>query len=288
MAAANDAAGAARNRDAEAWPSKFDALGQLFQDHSESLSRHIINLQAESSPFPVHEYKVNIYDVPRTLPNKSEGSSAAAQKPNLDLFDDLTHGGELRVAVFCLDPGQYVGMARPDLFIRTPDRPFLSGYSKAVCGIGLMLLLVVVLGVTASTFVKGPVATLLTTTLILVGLSFHPFLGKLVTDLGGKGYGAIESMVRIVEHKNPTVELEESRAIDVMKGTDKVILGGLWTVYQTMPNFNVYAFAPYVANGFDVPFDAGLLPAMAMTLAYILPCLFIGYFSLRFRELEAK
>ncbi len=287
VSAANAASQAARDRDKEALAAQFDALGQLFQEHSAALSKHIVNLQSESSPFEVREYKVNIYDVPRTLENRSEGSEAS-QKENLDLFDDLTHGGELRVAVFCLDPGQYVGMARPDLFIRTPDRKFYSGYSKAVGGIWMMLVLVVVLGVTASTFVKGPVATLLTFTLILVGLSFHPFLQKLVTDLGGKGYGAIESMVRIVEHKNPTVQLEDSRPVYVMKATDKVILAGMWTVYQTVPNFNVYSLGPYVANGFDVPFDAGLLPAIAMTLAYLLPCIFIGYFSLRLRELEAK
>jgi hypothetical protein len=150
------------------------------------------------------------------------------------------------------------------------------------------VLLVVALSVTASTFVKGPVATLLTTTLIIVGLFFHPFLEKLVTELSGQGFGALESVVRIVEHKNPMVELETGRATKVLEGTDRVINGGLWTVYKTVPNFNVFALTPYVANGFDVPFDAGLLPAIAMMLAYIFPCLFIGYFSLRLRELEAK
>ena len=285
---ANAAAKASVAHDPQALGDQFDALGQLFQDNAQALSKHIVNVQAESSPFDVKEYKMNIYNVPRTLSNHTEDTDEADQKPTLDLFDDLTHGGELRVAVFCLDPGQYVGMARPDLFIRTPDLPFAAGYWKAVCGTWLMVLSVVVLGVTASTFVKGPVATLLTTTLILVGLFFHPFLEELVKEKGGKGFGAIESMVRIVEHKNPTVALEESRAVQVMKGTDKVILGGMWTVYKTVPNFNVYTLAPYVANGFDVPFDAGLLPAIAMTLAYIFPCLFIGYFSLRLRELEAK
>ena len=75
---------------------------------------------------------------------------------------------------------------------------------------------------------------------------------------------------------------------EFMKFTDQVINRGLWTIYKTVPNFNVFSLTPYVANGFDVPFDAGLLPALAMTLAYLFPCLFIGYFSLRLRELEAK
>ncbi|MCA9069928.1 MAG: hypothetical protein KDA84_13440, partial [Planctomycetaceae bacterium] len=204
----------------------------------------------------------------------------------LDLLDDLAHGGRVRIAVACLDAGQYIGMARPDLFLRSPDRPFESGYFKAVIGTWLMVLLIVVLGVTASTFVKGPVATLLTATLLVVGLSFHGFLEDLVTGEAGKGFGAFESIVRIGEHKNPQTELEQSKAVKVMETTDKVVTGGLWVVYKTIPNFNVYGLTPYVANGFDVPFSAGLLPAIAMTLGYIFPCLFIGYFSLRLRELE--
>jgi hypothetical protein len=46
--------------------------------------------------------------------------------------------------------------------------------------------------------------------------------------------------------------------------------------------------SPYVANGFDVPWSAALLPSLAMTLAYLLPCLLIGYYSLTLRELESK
>jgi hypothetical protein len=45
---------------------------------------------------------------------------------------------------------------------------------------------------------------------------------------------------------------------------------------------------PYVANGFDVPWNAALLPALLTTLGFLLPCLFIGYLSLALRELEEK
>ena len=303
-AAARGAYDASRSGDDSALAMHLTSLGQLMQDHDETLKEVIVDVYAESSPFEVIEYKrrseksdpeteeerreeaTTTFLVARTLPNSTPGESAA--KPTLDLFEDLTHGGRFRVAVYCLDGGQYIGMARPDLYIRTPDRPFEVGYYKAVAGTWLMVILVVVLSVTGSTFVKGPVATLLTVTLILVGLFFHPFLEKLVTDLSGKGFGALESVVRIVQHKNPTVALEDSRGKEIMELTDRVINGGLWTVYKTVPDFNVYSLTPYVANGFDVPFDAGLLPALAMTLAYIFPCLFIGYFSLRLRELEAK
>lgn len=306
VAAARAAQAAAQDEDDKALAAQFNALGQLMQDHAETLAKVIIDVQAQSGLFEVIEYKRTLaksedesqgkrredstttFEIHRTQTNASPMEGQGPRKATLDLFDDLTHGGRLRVAVFCMDSGQYIGMARPDLYVRTPDRPFESGYYKAVGGIWLMLLLVVALGVTASTFVKGPVATLLTATLIVVGLFFHPFLGELVQGSGKEGYGTIESVVRIAEHKNPQVELEDSSAKNVMEVTDKVINRGLATVYQTVPDFNVFSLTPYVANGFDVPFDAGLLPALAMTLAYIIPCLFIGYFSLRLRELEAK
>ena len=307
IAAAEAASDAAQAANDKALAAQFNALGELMQQHADALSKVIVNIHAESRPFEVIEYKrtsaqadeetegesrdeaTTTFEIPRTLTNATPVESQATRKATLDLFEDLTHGGRFRVAVYCLDSGQYIGMARPDLYVRTPDRAFESGYYKAVGGIWMMLLLVVALSVTASTFVKGPVATLLTATLIIVGLFFHPFLDQLVNTLGDKGgFGTIESIVRIVEHKNPTTALEESKGTKVMKVTDMIINRGLATVYHTVPNFNVFSLTPYVANGFDVPFDAGLLPALAMTLAYIIPCLFIGYFSLRLRELEAK
>jgi hypothetical protein len=46
--------------------------------------------------------------------------------------------------------------------------------------------------------------------------------------------------------------------------------------------------SPYVANGFDVDWNAAMLPSIAVTLAYLVPCLIIGYYSLKLRELESK
>ena len=74
----------------------------------------------------------------------------------------------------------------------------------------------------------------------------------------------------------------------IHKEADQGILGGLWVVYKTFPDFRVYKLSPYAAAGFDVPWSAGLLPAFAVTFAYFIPCFLLGYLSLRFRELESK
>ena len=44
----------------------------------------------------------------------------------------------------------------------------------------------------------------------------------------------------------------------------------------------------WVARGFDVPWEGVMLPSLAITFGYFLPCVLLGYFSLSMRELEAK
>lgn len=269
-------AGQAETPDTKVFASALKAQSDLIREHAEALETQLTDIAVDHL-FRVSEYHGDLHYVPRELYNETG-------EP-VDLFDDLCHGGRLRVEIFCLSPGQYLGMARPDLFVRTPDRPFASTYFKAVTGDWLMILLVVTFGVTASTFVKGPVATLLTVTLVVVGVGFYPFLEKLVLE---ERWGSIESVKRIIDHKNPTVDLEQSRSQEIIEFADEGILDGLWVVYQTFPDFRVYSLAPYASKGFDVPWSAGLLPAFAMTLAYLIPCFLIGYLSLRFRELESK
>ena len=43
-----------------------------------------------------------------------------------------------------------------------------------------------------------------------------------------------------------------------------------------------------VAKGFDVDFRAAIVPSLAVALAYFIPCVLLGYFALKLRELESK
>ncbi len=230
-----------------------------------------------------------VVNVPRTLTYRPEGESTSK---TVDLYDDLIEDGTLTVAVRCLDSQQYLGAARPDLFVRMPDRPFLSGYAKAVMGIWLMALLIVLIGTTASTFVKGPVATLLTFALILVGQTLRPFMSGLIEDYVNKGRvlggGMLESAYRMVTQMNVQVDLPEGPTRTIIEFLDNRIYDGLVALQYVVPNFNYFNMTPYVANGFDVPLQTSLLPAIATTSGYLLPCLMLGYYSLQLRELEAK
>jgi hypothetical protein len=264
-------------------------LADAFEEHAGQLQELLVDKVARlTPPFPVPEFRESyqkLIDAKQidVLPYYVNGKKKVQHG---NLFRELVHGGKLKVHLICLDPGQYVGMARPDLFIRLPDYQFWVGYTKALGGIWLLMVLVVTLGVTASTFLKGPVATLLTFVVIILGSSFHEFLEKLVTGKVDSA-GTLESAYRLVNHQNPRTAIAP-RGKEIMDVTDNVLKSGLWVVHKIVPNFDNYKVVPYVANGFDVPWNSALLPALLTTLGFLLPCLFIGYLSLALRELEEK
>ncbi|MDG2387911.1 MAG: ABC transporter permease [Planctomycetaceae bacterium] len=243
------------------------------------------NLRVQLPQFPIYEFRQNLTWIPQKLAYYNEDTKKTETK---DLFDDLVSDGKLMVEARCVDVGQFLGMARPDLFLRLPDRPFASSFFKSVFGIWLMMVLIVVLGVTASTFVKGPVATILLFTLILVGTGFNQFMDDVLSG-EVRGAGLVESGIRILNHGNPIVEkpesLEESMAV---QNVDQVFTGMLWGVSHIIPNFNMFSFKAYTASGFDVPMKVAVLPALLMVIGFFIPCLMLGYFSLKLRELEAK
>ncbi len=209
-------------------------------------------------------------------------------KRTANLYDDILVGNSITVEVFSLDSGQFLGMARPDLFIKMPDHSFASSYFKAIFGIWLQMLVIIVIGVTASCFVKGPVATLLTFGIVMVGATG---LNELMRGLAAgtqEGGGPFEASYRMLFHLNPSTDIDAGPLTSVMEIVDQVMLGFLWTIQHLFPRFDFFNMNQYVANGIDVPWEATLLPSIAVTLAFVIPCLLLGYFSLQLREMEAK
>ncbi len=206
-----------------------------------------------------------------------------------DLYDDLLLNGQLTVEVACLDSQMFIGMARPDLFIRLPDNPFIVGYSKALLSTVLMLLLVVVIGVTASCIVKGPVALFLTFGVFLIGQMFHQFMLDIVAG-NVEGSGLIESSVLIVQQRNPGVGVNVSaNAGNIIESADKLTSGLLHGASQVVPNFSLFSqSASYIENGFDVPWSTLMVPVILTFVGFLIPCVLLGAAFLKFRELEAK
>jgi hypothetical protein len=249
-------------------------------------------LTSDKTATTVQERPTAVINIPRTI-SYVDTSAGDAQAKTADLFDDLFDGNSLTVEVMCLDPQQYLGAAPSDLFIRLPDRSFASTYFKSIFGMWLMLMLICLLGTTASCFVKGPVATLLTFSLLLLGRHLRPQMDDLLTQfqtnrgevLGG---GMLESMYRIVTQMNQSQALPDNAGIAMMKWIDQRVFDLLGVLRNIIPNFSYFDTSAYSANGFDVSWNVALLPSVAIALAYIIPCILLGYFSLQLRELEAK
>ncbi len=240
-------------------------------------------------PFEVHEFRRNVHDV------LAENPSLVDEAGKTVSLADLIDGGKLRVEAECLSGAQFLGMARPDLFIRMPDRPFAVSYFKSVANIGLMAIMVVVLGVMSGCFLKGPVATILAAFIVIVGIWAHGFLVSLVTgrmqynqNLAMEGRGALDAMLRMHSHQHASITLEDAWSVRIINALDSVELNGLWAIQHIFPDFSLFNTTEYTANAFDVPWAAAMVPSLLTAFGYCLPWTIVGYFSLRLRELEAK
>lgn len=281
---------------------KLESRFEAFRTHKGRMGQSLLvryvlvnpkkDLRVPLPSFEIKEFTLNEHFIKREVSYYDE---SIKDTRTVDLFNDLVYFDDsekikrnvFQVEVQCLDSGQYLGMARPDFFIRLPDRSFLVGYFKAVFGLWMLTVFIVSIGVTASTFVKGPVATLLTFSVLIVGQGFREFMIKLITGQQ-KGGGPLESVYRLGTHMNDTLELPSTVGIQVMQGIDKVLLSGLWLMQHLIPDLSSFVMSPYVANGFDVPWGVALFRSLAMTIGYLIPCLLVGYYSLTLRELEAK
>jgi hypothetical protein len=88
---------------------------------------------------------------------------------------------------------------------------------------------------------------------------------------------------------NPVTELPEGPATTIMKGIDQSMVGLMWLFYNVIPDFSFFDHSlKYLAKGFDVSFNNAVLPGVVIMLGYFIPCVLLGCFCLRNRELEAK
>lgn len=251
-------------------------------------------------PFEVVEFSEganeSILEVPLTI----SGESAGGETVEYNLIEDLAYDSNgdgtndaLKIEVRCIDGQQYLGAARTDMFIRLPDKPFMSGYTKAVGGVLLTAVLVIIIGTTASTFVKGPVATLLTIGVIVLGLGASrnfadEYLGQFVVEGQVSGGGPFESLYRLVTQKPLAVPLDDSGFAWFVQKLDYSLLFALTLAFDAVPDLRPFDMTDYVANGFDVPFNTAFLPSLCTVLGFLVPCVIVGYFSLQLRELESK
>ena len=260
------------------------SFAEQLRSQSEHLTLHLKDLLVPLPTFEVKEFADNLITIDRKLTYTDEDGDFQTA----DLYDDLVRENTLVVEAQCIDPGQYLGMSRVDLFIRTPDRSFFSGYAKALFGIWLSMLMVISIGVCLSCFVNGPVAAFITAALIIMGTYSRNLIHELVTGtyVGG---GPVETYYRIIKHLNPQVPMEPGFTTNVVRMIDGVAIQFLNVMKEIIPNFGYVQTHPqFVANGYDIPWSSALLPSIMIALGLLIPAVIIGHISLKLREIEAK
>lgn len=258
------------------------------------------NLRVRLGTFPVDEFSSevvhdlsdgkteNLIQIPQSVSYTDESN----ESKTADLFKDLVSDGTLTIEVGCLDASQYLGSNLTDLFVRLPDRPFASTYWKSIFVMWLLLVLIITIGTTASCFLKGPVSTLATFGLLILGsflkTSLLERLARYYTTGDVVGGGSIEAFYRIVTGMNESTPLDDSMTKRMIEGMDGAVYGMLYIAQYMIPNISYYDATQFAANGFDVAWNGCLLPSLLITVGFLIPAYIIGYFGLQIRELEAK
>ena len=216
----------------------------------------------------------------------------------IDLFADglITPDGRTEIWISCVDPGQYFGMAEADVYLRSRDAPFTLNFIKGFLGIELQIILVTALAVFFSTFLSGPVSTLLSFTTVLLGFN-KDFLQRVVQSVLNPevaqqavaykrvyGGGPIEAAYRILLQLNITSELEANPLTSAIKVIDIVIMYIVNNILHLLADFEQFLEVQYLSYGYDIPWDM-LIQHSLSVISFLLATYALGYFILKSREL---
>ncbi len=244
-------------------------------------------VESEEIPITATDFTPFKMTIPRRI-NARMASDGTYRE--VDIFESLTHNGEIEIVVRCAERSQYYGLAATDLYIRAADRMFWFNFVKSFLTMWFQLLVVISFGVMFSTFLNGPVAMLATIGSIVMGYFSKTIVDVATGQLEGGGPG--EAAMRLLTQANLTADLGSGLPIRIVQGIDSAILLVMRGCSYLMPNFRDYAehggmnTVRFVASGFDIPMN--LLGQHALTaLAYTLVTACAAYYFLKTREIAA-
>ncbi|MCL2004664.1 MAG: hypothetical protein FWG73_00725 [Planctomycetaceae bacterium] len=204
------------------------------------------------------------------------------QRRQFDLFEDFVADGQIEIWLHCEDRGQYVGVARHDLYIRAADASVAMNFVKGYYKIWMQMMILISFGVLFSTFLSGPVAMLSTVGVLIAG-----FAKSFVIELGFNrvlGGGPFESFYRLLIQQNMVVDLEMGLATQFIKASDVVYSKFLLLIGQAVPPLSEYAvYDIALVSGFNIPANWVVIHTIT-TLAYAVPLFIVAYLILSNRE----
>ncbi|MEZ5943524.1 MAG: hypothetical protein R3C18_19180 [Planctomycetaceae bacterium] len=254
--------------------------------------------------YPVREFVASgserVIEIPHEVKYRDSYESNAQEK-TANIFDDLIDssnpelGATMFVEISCVEPNQFIGVNPADLFIRMGDKSFTGNYVKAMFGIWLFVILLVILGTTSSCFVKGPVATILCVGLIILGYHLTAHLESqrelAAAQAVHSASGPLEALYKLLT-KSP--ELPNNFGTRVMGIIDSGAVSSLNVAQLAVPDLTQFSTEATderlgldISRGFDIP-ATHMIYRFIIVLSYFIPMVILGYFSLVLRELEHK
>ncbi len=229
----------------------------------------------------VHDYHTQSLELPGALFKSVPASAGGERQPDL----------RVRVKVDRESITQFVGMARPDFYVRLDDDRggaqnlwFALNFYKGAFGVWLLVCLVVGLAVAASTYLSGVITWLLVAFVLLCGVFREHFVDVAEgRSIGGAG---MESLVRLSQGINPTVPMEDTASKSLAETSDAVFRWGMRRVISAIPDVSAFTLSHYVEEGFNIS-GADLFISFLYLLGYLVPAAVLGYYLIRWREIAS-
>ncbi len=291
----------------DALKQKYIARKKELEDHPEPGVDIADRLAEEFGYFEwpsmeIKESHTQHIPVPRGLFKNAQGEDRARQKELRERpgWEELRRRNEwpaapFRVSVRCDSSGQFLGMAKYDLFFRLDDDSnrtvnklrFCTNFFKGSFGLWLRLCLMIGLAVALSTYLSG-VITILTTWILYILGFFQEFITEVALrkNVGG---GPMESTMRLLQRPGSApiaLPSDDSAAMQVSTWIDGSFSWTLRRILNLIPDVARYSFTDFVAEGVSIRPDQ-MAMAFLLLAGYILPWVVLAYYLLKWREVAS-
>jgi hypothetical protein len=179
---------------------------------------------------------------------------------------------------------QMLGVAKRDLYMLTAERSFFMNFLKGMVGMWFVIMLVLGVAVTCSTYLSGVISWFTTLFLYLAG-SVTDYIQQLAEGRAVGG-GPVESALRLFTHQPQGAPLDPTPTASVVQSFDDIYRWWLRRFLSVVPDVGRFDLHQYVANGFDIPWTQVLmLDNLLPLVGFLLPCAILGFYLMKFREI---
>lgn len=188
----------------------------------------------------------------------------------------------LQIFARCESTGQYLGVAKGDLYMLLGEKTVAVNFFKCAAGLWFLLCLVIGLAVACSTYLSGIISGLVTMFLFIGGF-FSEYIQSL-SQGQEQGGGPGESLIRLANQLPLAAQIEQTPAARVATFSDEAFRWGLRRFVNVLPDVNRFFLTDYLASGFDIN-EVQLLVDNVLPLAgYLLPWAILAYYLMKTRE----